>query len=91
MLVRRCAHNDPGKIGEISPSSYSPQTPTGKRPKVCPRTSWSNFISDLAWYGLGVKPTELSEIAVDREVFRVLLGLLLSPLFAQRKSGHQNE
>jgi len=79
MLVRPCAQNLLGKIGEVSPSSYSPQTPTGKRPKVCPRTRWSDFISDLAWYGLGVKPTELSEIAVDRGVFRVLLGLLLSP------------
>jgi len=41
-----------------------------------------DYISDLAWYRLGVEPPELSEIAVDREVFRVLLGLLplrLSP------------
>jgi len=33
-------------------------------------------ISDLAWSRLGVEPAELSEIAVDRGVFRVLLGLL---------------
>jgi len=51
-------------------------TPTGKRPKVCPRTRWRDYISDLAWYRLDVKPAEVSEIAVDRDVFRVLLGLL---------------
>jgi len=45
--------------------------PTGKRPKVCPRTRWRDYISDLAWSRLGVEPAELSEIAVDREVFRV--------------------
>ena len=42
----------------------------------------SNYISDLAWSRLGVETVELSEIAVDHEVFRVLLGLLpprLSP------------
>jgi len=57
-------------------------TPTGKRPKVRPRTRWRDYISGLAWYRLGVERAELSEIAVDREVFRVLLGLLpprLSP------------
>ena len=55
-------------------------TPTGKRPRGRPR--WRDYISDLAWSRLGMEPAELSEIAVDREVFRVLLGLLpprLSP------------
>ena len=63
--------------------SFKPQsTPTGKRPKARPRTRWSDYISDLSWSRLGVEPAELSEIAVDREVFRVLLGPLppqLSP------------
>jgi len=37
-----------------------------------------------------VEPAELPEIAVDREVFRVLLGLLpCDP--PQRKNGHENE
>jgi len=57
-------------------------TPTGKRPKVRPRTGWSDYISDLAYSRHGVESAEQSEIAVDREVFRVLLGLLplrLSP------------
>jgi len=49
-----------------------------KRPKVCSRTRWSDYIFNPVWYRLGVEPEELSEIAVDRDVFRVLLGL--SPL-----------
>ena len=39
-------------------------------------------MSDLAWSGHGVEPAELSQSAVDREVFPVRLGLLpprLSP------------
>jgi len=56
--------------------SFRLQTaPTGKRPKVCPRTRRRNYISDLACSLLGVEPAELSDISVDREVFRVLLGL----------------
>jgi len=30
------------------------------------------YISDLGWYRLGLEPAKLSEIVVDREVFRVL-------------------
>jgi len=48
--------------------------PTGKWPRVRPRTRWCDYISDLAWSRLGVEPAELAEIAVDREVFRVILG-----------------
>ena len=51
-------------------------THAGKRPRVRPRTRWRDYISNLAWSRLGVEPTELSEIAVDREVFLVILVLL---------------
>jgi len=64
-------------------SSFKLQsTPTGKRLKVRPRTRESDYMSDLAWSGHGVEPAELSQSAVDREVFPVRLGLLpprLSP------------
>jgi len=40
---------------------------------------WNDYISDFAWYRLGVEPAELSEIVVDREVFQVFLGLLSLP------------
>jgi len=39
---------------------------------------WSGYTSDLAGSRLGVEPAELFEIAVDREVFQVLLGLQLT-------------
>ena len=54
-------------------------TPAGKRPRGRPRTRWRDYISDLAWSSLGVEPAELSEIAVDREVFKVFLGMLSPP------------
>ena len=46
---------------------------TGKRRRGCPRTRWSDYIFDLAGSRLFVEPAELSEIVVDREVFRVFL------------------
>jgi len=59
---------------------------TGKWPR-CPKTRLNDYISDLAWSRLGVEATELSEIAVDREVFRVLL-VLLPHDSPYRKNGH---
>jgi len=50
--------------------------PTEKQPGYRPRPGWSNYISSLAWSCLGVEPTKLSEIAVDREAFQVLLWML---------------
>jgi len=49
--------------------------PTEKRFRGHPRPRWSNYISDLAWSRIGVEPPELSEIAVDRVVLQVFLGL----------------
>jgi len=51
---------------------------------------WRDYISDLAWSHLGVEPAELSEIAVDREVFQVPLRLLPSRLSPKEK-WHENE
>ena len=65
--------------------------PTGKRSRCRPRPRWSNCISDLAaWSRFRVKEAELSEIAVDREVFQVVLWMLL-PQPSLRKIGHENE
>ena len=60
-------------------------TPMGKRPRGRPRTRWRDFISDLAWSCLGVERAELSEIAVDRDVFWVHLGLLPPQLLPKEK------
>jgi len=46
-------------------------------------------MSNPAWSRLGVEQAELSEIAVDREVYSVILALLplrLSP----KETGHEN-
>jgi len=53
-----------------------------------PRSKWSDYIFDLAWSRAGVEPAGLSEIAVDREVFQILFGVLFrSPI--QGKSGNK--
>jgi len=75
ILDRPCVQNAPGRNGELSRFGLQ-STPTGKRAKVCPRTTWRGYIFDLVWSRLGVGPAELSEIAVDREVFWVLIRLL---------------
>jgi len=78
--------NIPGKIGDPSPAGSS----TRERLRVRPRTRWSDYISDLAWSRLGVETAEPSDIAVDLEVCRVLLGLVPRDP-PQRKNGHKNE
>jgi len=65
-------------------------TPTGKRPRGRPRTRWRDHISILAWSRLAVEPAELSDIAVDCEVFRVLLGLL-PPKFTPKENQARKE
>jgi len=41
-----------------------------------PRTRWRDYVLYLARSRLGVEPAQLSEIAQNREVFPVFLGLL---------------
>ena len=65
--------------GKLTKSFGLQCIPTGKQPKNCPRTRWRNHISYLFGPVLvrTAEPAELFEIAVNSEVFRVLLGLLL--------------
>jgi len=51
--------------------------PTANNPDR-PMTWWHGYISALAWSYLGVEPAELPEMVADREVFLVLLQLLVS-------------
>jgi len=60
--------------------------PTGKWPRGLPRPRWSEGISNIVWPHLGVEPIELSEIAVDREVFQVLGLLLPRPSLEQMRA-----
>jgi len=63
----------------------------GKGPKVWPKTEWRNYISDLAWSHLGVELAELSDIAVDCEVFWVLQGLQAPRLSQKEKRARKWE
>jgi len=63
-------------------------TSTGKGSISHQRTKWSDNITGFAWPRLGMEPTELSEISVDRKVFRVVL---LSRNTLQRKSWYESE
>jgi len=67
-MVRPRDQNAPGKVGEVSllAALY------GKAAQRSTRDWWRDYISDLACSRLGVDPEELSKIAENREVFRVL-------------------
>ena len=57
----------------------------GRRPVGRPRTRWTDYIEDLGWNRLGLRPSEMREVMEDREVWRLNLELL-SPQ-PSRKSG----
>ena len=44
--------------------------PSGKRPSGRPRTRWRNYVEDLAWFRLGIPPTELPLVAEDWDAWR---------------------
>ena len=48
----------------------------GRRPRGRPRTRWRDSISTLAWERLGIPPSELVNVAREREVWSPLLELL---------------
>ena len=57
----------------------------GRRPVGRPRTRWTDYIEDLGWNRLGLRPSEMMEVVEDREVWRLNLELL--PPQPSRKSG----
>ena len=57
----------------------------GRRPVGRPRTRWTDYIDDLGWNRLGLRPSEMMEVMEDREVWRLNLELL--PPQPSRKSG----
>ena len=48
----------------------------GRRPVGRPRTRWTDYIEDLGWNRLGLRPSEMMEVMEDREVWRLNLELL---------------
>ena len=57
----------------------------GRRPVGRPRTRWTDYIEDLGWNRLGLRPSEMMDVIEDREVWRLNLELL--PPQPSRKSG----
>ena len=56
-----------------------------RRPVGRPRTRWTDYIKDLGWNRLGLRPSEMMEVMEGREVWRLNLELL--PPQPSRKSG----
>ena len=48
----------------------------GRRPVGRPKIRWTNYIEDLGWNRLGLRPSEMMEMMEDREVWRLNLELL---------------
>ena len=59
----------------------------GRRPAERPRTRWTDYIEDLGWNRLGLRPSEMMEVMEDREVWRLNLELL--PLQPHGKAGNK--
>ena len=57
----------------------------GRRPVGRPRTRWTDYIEDLGWNHLGLRPSEMMKVMEDCEVWRLNLELL--PPQPSRKSG----
>ena len=57
----------------------------GRRPVGRPRTRWTDYIEDLGWNRLGLRPSEMMEVMEDCEVWWLNLELL--PPQPSRKSG----
>ena len=61
----------------------------GRRPVGRPRTRWTDYIEDLGWNRLGLRPSEMMEMMEDREVWRLNLELL--PPQPSWKSGQRRK
>ena len=70
---------------ERLPKQASHAKANGRRPVGRPRTRWTDYIEDLGWNRLGLRPSEMMEVMEDRKVWRLNLELL--PPQPSRKSG----
>lgn len=50
--------------------------PTGRRPRGRPRTRWRDYIDSLALERLGIPQEEVTNVALEREVWSSLVELL---------------
>ena len=58
-----------------------------RRPVGRPRTRWTDYIEDLGWNRLGLRPSEMMDVMEDREVWRLNLELL--PRNPHGKAGNE--
>ena len=58
---------------------------SGKRPVGRPRTIWLDYMEDIGCNRLGLYPSEMQSVLVDREVWQLNLELL--PQQPSKKSG----
>ena len=47
-----------------------------RRPVGRPRTRWTDYIEDLRWNRLGLRPSKMMEVMENREIWRLNLELL---------------
>ena len=59
----------------------------GRRPVGRPRTRWTDYIEDLGWNRLGLRPSEMMKVMEDREVWR--FNLELCPRNLHGKAGNK--
>ena len=62
----------------------------GRRPVIRPRTRWTDYMEDLGWNRLGLRPSEMMEVVEDREVWRLNLELL-PPQLSRKKRAMKKE
>ena len=48
----------------------------GRRPVGRPRTRWTDYIEDLGWNRLGLRPSKMMDVMEDHEVWRLNVELL---------------
>jgi len=62
---------------------------TGKRPIGRPNPRWSDNISDLTWFHLGVEPADLSENAVTLMYVKSCWGCYTPATLPKGKTGRK--
>ena len=63
----------------------------GRRPVGRPRTIWTDYIVDLGWNRLGLRPSEMMEVMEDREVWRLNLELLPPATLTEKRAMKKEE
>ena len=61
----------------------------GKRPVGRPRTRWLDYIEDFRWNRLGLNPSEMQSVLVNREMWRLNMELL--PMKPSKKEGKKKK